>query len=49
MLLPASLTLPSVPIPISPAYTSVKVPAIDLLAKDKRLDSGVKVYEGEHG
>ncbi|WP_353127744.1 hypothetical protein, partial [Parapedobacter pyrenivorans] len=46
---PASLTLPSGPIPICPAYTSVKRPKSDTLAKGKRLYSGRKAYSEGQG
>ncbi|MFC3198125.1 TlpA family protein disulfide reductase [Parapedobacter deserti] len=39
---PPSLTLPSGPIPMCPAYTSVKSPKSGTLAKGKRLYSGRK-------
>ncbi|SEK80921.1 carboxypeptidase-like regulatory domain-containing protein [Parapedobacter koreensis] len=47
--IPPSLTLPSGPIRVSPAYTSVKVPANGILAKVWRLCSGIKAYKEGHG
>ena len=41
---PPSLTLPSRPIPVCPAYTSVKRPKSGTIAKGKRLHSGRKAY-----
>jgi len=46
---PPSLTLPSGPIPICPAYTSVKNPKSGTLAKGKRLHSGRMVYTERSG
>jgi len=46
---PPSLTLPSGPIPMCPAYTSVKNPKSDTLANSKRLHSGRKAYMEGHG
>ena len=46
---PPSLTLPSGPIPICPAYTSVKSPKGGTLAKGKRLHSGRKAYTDRSG
>ncbi|WP_188752148.1 TlpA disulfide reductase family protein [Parapedobacter defluvii] len=47
--IPPSLTLPSGPIPICPAYTSVKSPKSGTLAKGKRLHSGRKAYTDRSG
>ena len=44
-----SLTLPSGPIPMCPAYTSVKNPKSGTLANSKRLHSGRKAYREGHG
>jgi len=46
---PPSVTLPSGPIPICPAYTSVKSPKSGTLAKGKRLHSGRKAYTNRSG
>ena len=46
---PPSVTLPSGPIPICPAYTSVKSPKSGTLAKGKRLHSGRKAYRERYG
>ena len=46
---PPSVTLPSGPIPICPAYTSVKRPKSGTLAKGKRLHSGRKAYRERYG
>jgi len=46
---PPSLTLPSGPIPMCPAYTSVKNPKSGTLANSKRLHSGRKAYMEGHG
>src|SRR5690606_40169539 len=47
--IPPSVTLPSGPIPICPAYTSVKRPKSGTLAKGKRLHSGRKAYRERFG
>jgi len=46
---PPSVTLPSGPIPICPAYTSVKSPKSGTLAKGKRLHSRRKAYTDRSG
>ncbi|WP_177195115.1 TlpA family protein disulfide reductase [Parapedobacter indicus] len=46
---PPSVTLPSGPIPICPAYTSVKSPKGGTLVKGKRLHSGRKAYTDRSG
>gem|GEM_PF-2060062 len=46
---PPSLTLPSGPIPMCPAYTSVKNPKSGTLANSKLLHSGRKAYMKGHG
>ncbi|MEC3881125.1 hypothetical protein [Parapedobacter sp. 10938] len=43
---PPSLTLPPGPIPICPAYISVKSPKSGTLAEGKRLHSGRKAHWG---
>ncbi|MFC7526815.1 TlpA family protein disulfide reductase [Parapedobacter sp. GCM10030251] len=46
---PPSVTLPSGPIPICPAYISVESPKSGTLAKGKRLHSGRKAYRERYG
>ena len=46
---PPSLILPSGPIPMCPAYTSVKSPKSGTLAKEWRLNSGRKRHTAGHG
>ncbi|WP_188751948.1 hypothetical protein [Parapedobacter defluvii] len=46
---PPSLTLPSGPIRICPAYISVKSPKSGTLAKSKRLHSGRKAHREGYG